>query len=87
MDDVLKDRRVTFIKMDIEGAEPLALRGAEEIIRTQTPKLAICTYHRAEHLWEIPAMIRQMNPAYQIYFRHHDKDEMETVCYAIPIGE
>lgn len=87
MDDVLKGRRVTFIKMDIEGAEPLALRGAEEIIRTQTPKLAICTYHRAEHLWEIPAMIRQMNPAYQIYFRHHDKDEMETVCYAIPIGE
>ena len=84
LDDVLKDQPVTFIKMDIEGAEPLALRGAEHIIRTQTPKLAICTYHRAEHLWEIPKMILQMNPAYHIYFRHHDKDEMETVCYAIP---
>ena len=83
LDDVLKDQRVTFIKMDIEGAEPLALKGAEQIIRAQQPKLAICTYHRAEHLWEIPAMIRQMNPAYKIYFRHHDKDEMETVCYAV----
>lgn len=83
LDDVLKGQPVTFIKMDIEGAEPLALRGAEHIIRTQKPKLAICTYHRAEHLWEIPKMILQMNPAYQIYFRHHDKDEMETVCYAV----
>ena len=84
LDDVLRDQPITFIKMDIEGAEPQALAGAEEIIRTQKPKLAICTYHRAEHLWEIPTMIRQMNPAYQIYFRHHDMDEMETVCYAIP---
>ena len=84
LDDVLRDQLITFIKMDIEGAEPQALAGAEEIIRMQKPKLAICTYHRAEHLWEIPTMIRQMNPAYQIYFRHHDMDEMETVCYAIP---
>lgn len=84
LDDVLRDQLVTFIKMDIEGAEPQALAGAAEVIRTQKPKLAICTYHRAEHLWEIPTMIRQMNPAYQIYFRHHDMDEMETVCYAIP---
>ena len=84
LDDVLRDQLITFIKMDIEGAEPQALAGAEEIIRTQKPKLAICTYHRAEHLWEIPTMVRQMNPAYQIYFRHHDMDEMETVCYAIP---
>lgn len=84
LDDVLRDQLVTFIKMDIEGAEPQALAGAAEIIRTQKPKLAICTYHRAEHLWEIPTMIRQMDPAYQIYFRHHDMDEMETVCYAIP---
>ena len=83
LDDVLRGQTVTFIKMDIEGAEPLALRGAEQIIRMQTPKLAICTYHKAEHLWEIPAMILQLNPAYKIYFRHHDKDEMETVCYAV----
>ena len=83
LDDVLRGQTVTFIKMDIEGAEPLALHGAGQIIRMQTPTLAICTYHKAEHLWEIPAMILQLNPAYKIYFRHHDKDEMETVCYAV----
>jgi len=84
LDDILKDQQITFIKMDIEGAEPLALRGAEQIIRAQTPKLAVCTYHRAEHLWELPTMIRRMNSAYKFYFRHHDTDETETVCYAIP---
>jgi len=83
LDEVLGDAPVTLIKMDIEGAEPLALRGAEQIIRRNAPKLAICTYHRAEHLWEIPALIGEMNPAYRFYFRHHDPDEMETVCYAV----
>lgn len=84
LDDVLRGQRVTFIKMDIEGAEPLALMGAEEIIRTQKPKLAICTYHRAEQLWEIPFLIRAMNDGYHFYFRHHHPEEMETVCYAVP---
>ncbi|WP_050782855.1 FkbM family methyltransferase [Selenomonas sp. oral taxon 137] len=83
LDEVLGEAPVTLVKMDIEGAEPLALRGAERIIREHAPKLAICTYHRAEHLWEIPALIREMNPAYRFYFRHHDTDETETVCYAI----
>lgn len=41
LDDVLQDVRIGFIKMDIEGAEPLALRGAEQTIRGQHPVLAI----------------------------------------------
>jgi len=70
-------------KQDMKYGEDVTEDGEEQIIRMQTPKLAICTYHKAEHLWEIPAMILQLNPAYKIYFRHHDKDEMETVCYAV----
>lgn len=33
LDDVLKNIDVTFIKMDIEGEEILALKGAENIIK------------------------------------------------------
>ena len=44
----------TFIKMDIEGAELDALRGAERTIRSNSPKLAICAYHKPSHLWELP---------------------------------
>ena len=83
LDEVLEGKPVTFIKMDIEGAEPEALRGAERTIRRCSPKLAICTYHKAEHLWEIPFYIRGINPEYKFYFRHHTMEESDTVCYAV----
>ena len=83
LDDVLKNKKVTFVKMDIEGAEPQALRGAENIIRTQKPRLAICIYHDLKHLWEIPFYIKNLVPEYKIYLRHHTNLEYETVCYAI----
>lgn len=36
-----------FLKMDIEGAERIALEGADKTLRTATNiQLAICTYHR-----------------------------------------
>lgn len=83
LDDVLKNEKVTFIKMDIEGAEPQALRGSRNIIRTQKPKLAICVYHDFRHLWEIPLYIKSLVPEYKIYLRHHTCLEYETVCYAL----
>lgn len=82
LDDILKNEKVTFIKMDIEGAEPRALRGARNIIKTQKPKLAICIYHDFRHLWEIPLYMKELVPEYRIYLRHHTKLEYETVCYA-----
>ena len=83
LDVALKNEKITFIKMDIEGAEPQALRGAQNIIKTQKPKLAICVYHDLKHLWEIPLYIKELVPEYTIYVRHHTNLEYETVCYAI----
>ena len=87
LDDVLGNARVTFIKMDIEGAELNALRGAENIIRSQKPVLAICVYHRLRDIWEIPLYIKRLYPEYKIYFRHHSEYEYDTICYAIPEGK
>ena len=83
LDDVLGDRSVTFIKMDIEGSELAALRGAERIIREQRPKLAICVYHKPEDMWEIPSFILNCHPDYKLYLRHYTMIEYETVLYAI----
>jgi FkbM family methyltransferase len=83
LDDVLGEERVTYIKMDIEGAELRGLHGAERLIRTQKPRLAICVYHHLKDLWEIPAAIHELVPEYKIYLRHHTNLEYETVCYAI----
>lgn len=81
--DILKDKKVTFIKMDIEGADLKACHGAEEIIRKQKPKMAICVYHKLEHLWEIPYYLKSVVPDYRLFLRHHSTLEYGTVCYAV----
>lgn len=83
LDDLLANRKVTFLKMDIEGSELAALRGAENIIRTQHPKLAICVYHKPEDMWEIPAFILNCHPDYKLYLRHYSLCNLETVLYAV----
>ena len=83
LDDVLAGERVTFIKMDIEGAEMSALRGAETLIKQQKPKLAICIYHSPEDMLEIPLYIKSLVPEYKIYIRHYTDLMYETVCYAV----
>lgn len=84
LDKILAGQRVSFIKMDIEGAELNALRGAQTIIRQQKPKLAICVYHHLSQLIEVPLYIRGLLPDHKLYLRHHTNLEYETVCYAIP---
>jgi FkbM family methyltransferase len=74
----------TFIKMDIEGAEPSALLGASRTIARHSPILAICAYHQQDHLWRIPALIHKLNPAYQLYLRPHRIEGWDSVCYAVP---
>lgn len=83
LDDVLMDCNPTFIKMDIEGAEYEALKGAENIIRKYHPKLAISVYHKPEDIFELPSLILEYNPGYKIYLRHYSLTSSETILYAI----
>ncbi len=83
LDDVLKNRTVTYIKMDVEGAEINALWGAEHIIRTQKPKLSVCVYHKVSDFWQVPLLIKRFNQDYNFILRHYMKtDCTETVLYA-----
>ena len=77
IDDDIEDK-ITFIKMDIEGAEYDALKGAEKTIRNNHPKLAICVYHGYEDIYRIPFMINEMNPNYKFYLRHNGGDLIPT---------
>lgn len=83
LDDVFCSDRVTYIKMDIEGAEKEALIGARNIIRRDKPKLAISIYHKPEDFWEIPKLIKLLVPEYKLYIRHYTDQLSETVCYAV----
>jgi FkbM family methyltransferase len=84
LDDVLPNAVPTDLKLDIEGAELDALRGARELITRSHPRLAVCVYHRPEHLWEIPLFVRDMGPWYDFYLRSHGHYGFDTVMYAVP---
>lgn len=83
LDDVLADIPVTYLKMDIEGMECPALRGAKKLIQANRPKLAICTYHSNQDMVDVPRLILELNPDYQLFMRHYTTSLCETVCYAI----
>ena len=82
--DSVMDEKITFIKMDIEGAELEALKGAQRIIRNDKPKLAISVYHKKEDVIDIPLYIKSLNEDYKLYLRHYSNGASETILYAIP---
>ncbi len=63
----LKLERVDFIKMDIEGAETNALRGAANTLREWRPRLAISSYHLEDDPVAIPATVGSALARYQEY--------------------
>jgi FkbM family methyltransferase len=84
LDDILDGPAPTLIKMDIEGAEPRAIVGAAATIAASRPVLALCAYHKCEHLWTLPRLIHDALPDYKIFLRRYAEECWETVYYAIP---
>lgn len=82
LDNALPNFRLTFISMDIEGAELEALKGAERSIRGNKPDLAISVYHLPNHIWEIPLYIEKLSLGYKFYLRNYSGKPIETVLYA-----
>ena len=70
VDRLLEGNGATFIKMDIEGEELKAIKGAEKTIRDYNPKMLVSAYHRNEDLITLPKAVLEINPHYKIYMRH-----------------
>ena len=91
IDDAVKrvgDRGgVTFLKMDIEGAELRALQGARETILRGKPRMAICIYHKRTDLYEIPQYLLSLVPEYRFKVRQYASNNWETVLYAAIEGD
>jgi FkbM family methyltransferase len=74
--------RVDFIKMDIEGSELDALKGARKTIEQYKPRLAISLYHKQNDFFEIPEYLHEVNPDYEFYIDHFSIHQEETVLFA-----
>lgn len=89
IDDFVTEKnvpKVDFIKMDIEGSELHALKGAEKTLRRFRPKLAISLYHRPDDFRDIPQFIKSLDLGYEFYLGHYTIHTEETVLYAgVPI--
>jgi FkbM family methyltransferase len=81
--DNLIDEKVDYIKLDIEGAEQDAIKGAKKLIKRDKPILAICIYHKAEDWYKIPKQVLAIEPEYNIYLRHYMEGIFESVLYFI----
>jgi FkbM family methyltransferase len=84
LDELFAEKPITFLKMDIEGAEYEALLGGAKTIQRDHPILAICVYHTQNDIWRIPLLLRSLNPGYQFFLRAYDGDGFQSVLYAVP---
>ncbi len=82
--EMLDIKKVDFIKMDIEGAELPALKGAEKILLNDRPQLAISIYHSSSDFVNIPIHLKELLKDYSFYLGHYAINQHETVLFCIP---
>lgn len=71
VDNILDGKKITVLKMDIEGSEEKALDGAKKTITVYRPKLYVCAYHRNSDMFALPLKINEICTDYKIHFCHH----------------
>lgn len=78
------NEKIDFIKLDVEGAEAEALKGAKKTIKKYSPKMAVCVYHKATDPFRLPRLILEINPNYTFYLKHNSNGLAETVLFCQP---
>ena len=79
--DSITQYSATFIKMDLEGWELNALKGAKGTISQNKPKLAIAVYHSSYDYLKLYNFIKEINPDYKVYLRHYTEGWSETIMF------
>lgn len=78
--------KVDFIKTDVEGAEPWAIRGAVETLKKHRPKLAVSIYHGMGDFTGLVKQIHDLDLDYEFYLGHATIHAAETVLFCMPKG-
>ena len=81
LDDLFEMQDITFIKISANGMELPILRGAEQLLQRNVPKLSM--YASGSELWEIPRYLKRIVPEYKMYCRHYGYGRQVMICYAV----
>ena len=84
LDAIIKDEKVTGIKIDIEGAESSMLIGAKKTIKRDRPIILLAIYHRWADMLKLQDYLMSLNLNYKFYIRHYSLGVSKTVLYCIP---
>jgi FkbM family methyltransferase len=84
LSDVVGDLEPSLIKLAIEGAELETLEGSVDLLQRSRPTLAVCVYHRQDHVWSIPLFVLTKLPGFSVFLRRHREHLDDFVMYAIP---
>lgn len=71
IDTLYKRRPLSYLKLDVEGAEEQALIGGRDTIRRDQPKLNLALYHRSEDIFKLPLLLNEIQPLYKLFLRQH----------------
>lgn len=71
VDTILCGMAASYIKADVEGADFETLEGMKNTLKNFKPKLNFSAYHRFEDIFRLALYIKELNPNYKIYLRHH----------------
>lgn len=71
LDDYCHSRGIVLdshdlIKIDAEGYDFRVLRGADQLIRSGAPQIAVTTYHCDDHVFEIVNWLKERQPTYRM---------------------
>jgi FkbM family methyltransferase len=68
LDRLIKEP-ISFIKLDVEGAESAVLEGARNHIAAEKPVLAVSAYHNVEDIISLSRQIKSYNDSYKFFIR------------------
>ncbi len=81
LDDIIKDD-VTLIKVNMSGSNRECIEGARRIIRACRPKIAITVGLTKENLYQIPILLNEINPDYDLFLRFNESMPSRICLYA-----
>ena len=84
LDSIFQRVPFTHLKLDIEGSEAEALRGARDLIVTFEPRLALSVYHKPDDMWELFNLVESFDVYSRYYLRTYGHQSFDTILYCLP---